>query len=65
MRCMFIYVKEPRRADKQIPPALRSIDNKIKNVDEYEIFDVNDYMEDFSGMQTETPLFVAASSRSF
>ncbi len=59
-------MKGPRRADKQIPPALRPIDRKMHSVDEYEMVDVNnDYMAADLPENAETPVRVATSSRSF
>jgi len=46
-----VYLREPRRADKSIPPILQSLDKKVQDVDEYVMIDVNDYMSDLSRMQ--------------
>ena len=48
---LHVYVKEPRRADKTIPPHLRPLNKRLESALEYEMIDVNDYMEDMSRMQ--------------
>jgi hypothetical protein len=48
---LHVYVTEPRRADKPIPPALIPINRRILNADEYDMVDVNDFLADLSRMQ--------------
>ncbi len=45
------YVREARRADKDIPPVLRRLNTRLENVIEYEVIDVNDCMDDMSRSQ--------------
>ena len=48
---LFVYIKEPRRADKDIPLLLRPLNTKLVNAVEYDMIDVNDFMEDMSRSQ--------------
>ena len=45
-----VYIREARGADKSTPPILRPLDRKMQNIDVYDTIDVNDFMEDMSGM---------------
>jgi hypothetical protein len=45
------YVREPRKANKNITPVLRRQNTKLENAIEYDIVDVNDYIEDMSRSQ--------------
>jgi hypothetical protein len=43
-----VFLREPRRADKGIPPILQPLDIKLQDVNEYVMIDVTDYMSDMS-----------------
>ncbi len=45
---LFLYIKEPRRADKDISLLLRPLNTKLVNAVEYAMIDVNDFMKDMS-----------------
>ncbi len=46
-----LYVREARKANKDIPPVLRRLNTRLENAIEYDIIDVNDYMDDMSRSQ--------------
>jgi hypothetical protein len=46
-----VYVKEQRRSDIPIPHILHALDSAVQLVEEYDMVDVNDYMQDFTRMQ--------------
>jgi len=48
---LHVYLKEPRRVDKTNPSHLRPLNKRLDSAIEYEMIDVNDYMEDMSTMQ--------------
>ena len=48
---LLVYVKEPRRVDKPIPPVLMPLNAKIVEISEYEKIDINDFMTDMSQNQ--------------
>ena len=46
-----VYFKEPLRADKGIPSVTWRLNTKLETTLEYEMIDVNDFMEDMSSLQ--------------
>jgi hypothetical protein len=60
-----LYLREPRKADRDIPLVLQRPNTKLENAVEYYMIDVNDYMADMSSNQRRQYLMQLQHSMSF